>query len=81
MKFSLLPSYASGLFRAISLVPFVTGAAMMFVLIGGGRFWNSRICENKFLMGLFSGLGSVQSSPQMMVNEAKGSRSVSDSSK
>ena len=48
----------------------------------GGFWWdrNLSICENKFLMGLFGGLGSVQSSPLMMVDEAKGSRSVSGSS-
>ena len=68
------------MFKEISLVLLATGVAMIFVLVGGGRFWNSSICENRFSIGLFGGLGSVQSSPLMMVDEAKGSRSVSGSS-
>ena len=54
---------------------------MMFVWDGG--FWldlNLSIWENKLSMGLFGGLGSVQISPLMMVEDAKGSRSVSVSS-
>ena len=38
--------------------------------------WKCKICKNRFLMGLFSGLGSVQSSPLMIVEDAKESSSV-----
>ena len=62
----------SGLFKAISLAPLETGAAMLVV-----EFWfvcwNCSSCKNKFLIGLTSGLSLIQSSPLRKVEDAKGS--------
>ena len=68
----------SGLFKAISLAPLETGAAMLVV---GFWFvcWNCSSCKNRFLNGLTGGLGLIQSSPLRKVEDAKRSSSSSDS--
>ena len=78
LNFSLLPLKGLGLFKAISLAPLETGVAMVIVEGMGFWFvcWKCKSCENRFLMGLFSGLSSVQSSPLIIVEDAKESSSV-----
>ena len=78
LNFSLSPLNASGLFRAISLVPLEVGAAMVLMLVVF-RFvcWYCNNWENRFSIGLIGGLGLVQSSPRRNVEDAKGSSSVS----
>ena len=68
----------SGLFRAISLAPLVTGAAIsVLVLVEFGfACWYCSSCENGFLIGLIGGLSLVQSSPLRNVEDAKGSSLV-----
>ena len=47
------------------------------VTIGFGfTCWYCSSCENRFLIGLISGLGLVQSSPHRNVEDAKGSSLV-----
>ena len=79
LNFSLSPLNASGLFRAISLVPLEVGAVAMVLMLVGFRFvcWYCNNWENRFLIGLIGGLGSIQSSPRKNVEDAKGSSSVS----
>ena len=78
LNFPLSPLNASGLFRAISLVPLEVGAAMVLMLVVFGFIcWYCNNWENRFSIGLMGGLGSVQSSPHRNVKDAKGSSSVS----
>ena len=74
-------SISSGLFKAISLALFDTGVAMfvLVLVLVGSRFicWYCNNWENRFLIGLIGGLGSIQSSPLKKVEDAKGSSLVS----
>ena len=61
LNFSLSPLNESGLFKVISFAPFEIGVAMFVVKVVGFRFvcWNCSNCENRFLIRLFGGLGSI----------------------
>ena len=79
LNFSLSPLNELGLFKAISLAPLEMGVAMfVFVLVGFWFVcWNCNSCENRFSIGLVSGLGSIQSSPLRKVEDANRSSLVS----
>ena len=81
LNFSLSPLNELGLFKAISLAPLGTSAAMfvLVLVLVVFRFvcWYYSNWENRFLIGLIEGLSLVQSSPLGNVEDAKRSSSVS----